>query len=129
MKIEHAAYQVADPARAAEWYVAHLGMTVKRAQRESPFMHFLADSAGAVMIEFYNNPAMAVPDYRRVDPILMHLAFHTDDVAGARARLLKAGATAEGDMTTSPAGDDLAMLRDPWGFPVQLVRRKVPMLA
>ncbi len=98
MKIEHAAYQVADPTGVAAWYVAHLGMTVKRSQRESPFMHFLADSAGAVMIEFYNNPAVAVPDYRAVNPVLMHVAFRTDDVAGVRARLLAAGASAEGEV-------------------------------
>jgi len=41
--------------------------------------------------------------------------------------LLQAGATTEGEVTTTPFGDDLAMLRDPWGFAVQLVKRAVPM--
>jgi hypothetical protein len=31
-------------------------------------------------------------------------------------------------VTWSDGGDDLAMLRDPWGFPVQLVRRAKPMI-
>jgi hypothetical protein len=41
---------------------------------------------------------------------------------------LAAGATAEGEVTTTDAGDHLAMLRDPWGFPVQLVYRRDPMI-
>ena len=58
----------------------------------------------------------------------IHLAFKTDDVSGTRARLLAAGATPEGEVTVSPTGDELAMLRDPWGLPLQFLKRKVPMI-
>jgi glyoxylase I family protein len=128
MKIEHTAYQVADPASVAQWYVEHLGMTVKRSQKEPPFMHFVADDGNAVMLEFYNSPAVAVPDYRELHPLVFHLAFATDDVAATRARLLAAGATSEGDVSVSPVGDELAMLRDPWGLPLQLLKRRVRMI-
>lgn len=128
MKIEHAAYQVAEPVAIAQWYVAHLGMTIKRAQSASPFGHFLADSGDHVMVELYCNPVVPVPDYHAVDPLVAHLAFAADDVAATRQRLIEAGATPVGDVATSPAGDDLAMLRDPWGFAVQLVRRASPMI-
>jgi catechol 2,3-dioxygenase-like lactoylglutathione lyase family enzyme len=128
MKIEHTAYQVADPVRVARWYVQHLGMTVKRAQAEPPFVHFLADDGDAVMLEFYNNPKAEVPDYRELHPIVFHLAFKTDDVAATRTRLLSAGATEEGDISVTPAGDEIAMLRDPWGLPLQLLRRRVSMI-
>ena len=50
VKIEHTAYQVEDPVALARWYVAHLGMTVKRSQHTSPFGHFLADSAGLLQL-------------------------------------------------------------------------------
>jgi glyoxylase I family protein len=128
MKIEHTAYQVGDPVMVAQWYVQHLGMRIKRSQAESPFMHFLADDGDAVMLEFYNNPAVAVPDYRELSPVVFHLAFKTDDVAATRARLLAAGATPEGDVTTTPVGDRMAMLRDPWGLPLQLLTRRDPMI-
>jgi glyoxylase I family protein len=128
MKIEHTAYQVADPVRVARWYVEHLGMTVKRSQAEPPFMHFVADEGDAVMLEFYNNPAVAVPNYRELHPFVFHLAFMTNDVAGTRARLVAAGATTEGEVSVSPGGDELAMLRDPWGLPLQLVKRRVRMI-
>lgn len=128
MKIEHTAYQVADPVSLARWYVTHLGMTVKRAQTAPPFGHFLADDGDAVMLEFYAYPRLAVPDYRAMDPLVLHLAFSADDVAATRARLIAAGATPEGDVQQTEAGDVLAMLRDPWGLPVQLVRRRAPMI-
>ena len=128
MKIEHTAYQVEDPVALARWYVEHLGMTVKRAQTASPFGHFLADDGDAVMLEFYANPKVAVPDYRRMDPLVLHIAFSADDVAAARARLMVAGATPVGDVQQTDAGDVVAMLRDPWGLAVQLVRRRTAMI-
>jgi glyoxylase I family protein len=128
MKIEHTAYQVADPVSVARWYVTHLGMTVKRSQPDRPFMHFLADEGNTVMLEFYNNAAVEVPDYRELHPVVFHLAFTTHDVPGTRGRLLAAGATPEGEVTTTAAGDEMAMLRDPWGLPLQLIRRREPMI-
>lgn len=128
MKIEHVAFQIADPPAAARWYAEHLGLVVRRAEPASPFGHFLADAAGAVMLEFYNNPKAPVPDYRAIDPVALHVAFAADDVRSTRARLLAAGAQAEGDVAVNDGGDELAMLRDPWGLPIQLVRRRAPMI-
>ncbi len=128
MKIEHTAYQVSDPEALAKWYVAHLGLTVKRSQSASPFGYFLADDGDAVMLEFYNNPKARVPDYRAIDPLVLHIAFRTDDVAATRTRLMDAGATPEGDVATNDTGDTVAMLRDPWGISVQLVKRVSPMI-
>jgi glyoxylase I family protein len=128
MTIEHVAFQVEDPPAVAAWYVAHLGLTVKRQQHERPFGCFLADDGDAVMLEFYNHPAAAVPDYRGLDPLVLHVAFTAPDVAATHARLLAAGATAVGDVTITPAGDTVAMLRDPWGLAVQLVQRADPMI-
>jgi catechol 2,3-dioxygenase-like lactoylglutathione lyase family enzyme len=128
MKIEHAAYQVEDPAAMAQWYVAHLGLTLVRAQDAPPFGQFLADDGGAVMLELYRHPLLSVPDYRSMDPLTLHIAFVADDVAAVRTRLIAAGATPEGESATNAGGDHLAMLRDPWGLAIQFVRRKVAMI-
>jgi len=128
VKIEHTAYQVADPVSLAAWYVTHLGLRIKRSQQTPPFGYFLADDGDTVMLEFYRQDAMPVPDYRAMDPLLLHLAFLADDVAGTRARLMAAGATPEGDAFTNAAGDEVAMLRDPWGLAIQLIRRADPMI-
>ena len=128
MKIEHVAFQVADPAAFAVWYAEHLGLAVKRAQTAPPFGHFLADDGGAVMIEVYRNASTQVPDYRSMHTLQLHVAFWAEDVSATRARLLAAGATAEGEIVRNENGDTVAMLRDPWGLPVQLVQRASPMI-
>ncbi|HID78832.1 MAG TPA: VOC family protein [Planctomycetaceae bacterium] len=128
MEIEHVGYIVHEPPAVARWYVQHLGFSVKRRVTGPPYTHFLADGSGRVMIEIYNNPAASVPDYRAMDPLVLHLAFSVEDVEAARTRLLEAGATSAGPVTTTPDGDRLAMLRDPWGMPIQLVRRAEPMV-
>lgn len=128
MKIEHTAYQVDDPVALSRWYVDHLGLTIKRAQSVAPFGYFLADDGGTVMLEFYRQAHLPVPDYRSMDPLLLHLAFLARDVKAERARLIAAGATPEGDVIRNDAGDEVAMLRDPWGLAVQLIKRADPMI-
>ena len=128
MKIEHIAWQVDQPAAMTDWYCQHLGFTQKRAS-DDPFpVRFLADGSGQVMIEVYNNPSLTTPDYASTNPLLMHLALSCDDMSSTIARLLEAGATLASEASTTPAGDVLAMLRDPWGLPVQLCQRKNPMV-
>lgn len=128
VKIEHVAFQVADPRAVARWYCEHLGTTIKRAQSVPPYGHFLADSAGTVMLEFYSHASVPVPDYRAMNPMLLHVAFSARDIDAERARLIAAGAMPEGEAQTNPDGDRLAMLRDPWGLAIQLASRAAPMV-
>jgi uncharacterized glyoxalase superfamily protein PhnB len=80
------------------------------------------------MVEIYNHPRLKTPDYRAMDSLMLHVAFCSEDPAADRDRLVSAGATVEEDLSSNPAGDALVMLRDPWGFAIQLVRRGTPML-
>ncbi len=127
MKVEHIAWTVADPQALAAWYCRHLGMRILRKSEGPAHTHLLADKAGRVVLELYHNPKVHPPDYRTMDPLLIHLAFEVDDVAADRARLLANGATAVGDIDQPSSGDCIAMLRDPWGFPIQLVNRAHPL--
>ncbi len=127
MKLEHFALNVADPPAMAAWYQAHLGLTVVRKLDAAPFTHFLADDSGAIMLEFYNNPPDQVPPYARMNPLLLHVAFVSNDPEADLARLTAAGATFADDVH-SPDGSRLIMLRDPWGLALQLCRRAKPML-
>lgn len=128
MRLEHVAIDVHDPVAMAAWYVENLGMTVVRSEHVSPFAHFLADGTGQSVIEIYNNPATTVPDYSTVHPLQQHFAFNVDDMEQTHAALVAAGATAAGPINTTPAGDQLAFLRDPWDVTIQLVKRNVPLL-
>jgi len=127
MRIEHVAFNISDPTAAADWYTKHLGMRVVRSFGPPNHAYFIADSSGQTMIEIYCNPKAVVPYYGALDPLVMHLAFVVDDVRSTSDRLLKAGAIAVGRITIADNGDHFAMLRDPWGFPIQLVKRAVPM--
>jgi uncharacterized glyoxalase superfamily protein PhnB len=69
-----------------------------------------------------------VPDFKAMNPMSFHIAFFVDDVPAARDRLIKSGATPQGDVNTNDDGDQLAMVRDPWGLPVQLVKRTKAMI-
>ena len=127
LRLEHVAFNVSDPAAAAAWYVAHLGMRVARKVEVAPFMHFLADASNSMLIELYANPVAAVPDYPAKHPIELHIAFATGDPDGDRAALVAAGATFV-DESTLADGSRLVMLRDPWGLALQLCQRVSPIL-
>jgi glyoxylase I family protein len=128
VNIEHIAFNVADPTAMADWYTRRLGMRVVRKPPGATQAHFIADAAGRVVLELYRNPNAPIPDYAAMDPMTLHVAFAVDDVNAERGRLLAAGASAVGDVTTADNGDVLAMLRDPWGLCVQLVKRARPLL-
>ena len=128
MKIEHLAFNVSDPVRMARWYVEHLGLKVKRRTMESPWAHFLADDSGTVMLELYGNTDAPRLDFPSVQPPALHLALLSIDLVADVRRLTSAGATIVADVHMLPTGDTFAMLRDPWGLPLQLVKRHSPMI-
>tara|TARA_B100000029_G_C17238840_1_gene838257 strand:- start:101 stop:487 length:387 start_codon:yes stop_codon:yes gene_type:complete len=128
MKFEHFAANVEDPPAVAAWYAEHLQMKIVRHVGEPTHMHFLADVTGRVVMELYNNPPDLVPDYAAQDPQVLHIAFAVEDMDDAISRLQTAGATKVGGPGRTPLGDLLAMLRDPWGFAIQLTQRAEPMV-
>ncbi len=122
MKIEHIAFNVAEPQALVSWYCEHLGMTIARSLGDAAQTHFLADSSGEMMVEIYNNPPDDVPDYHRMHPLQLHLAFVSTDPQGDLKRLEAAGATLVDDLHL-PDGSNLVMMKDPWGFSLQLCCR------
>lgn len=126
MHFEHAAFNVPDPQAMAQWYVKHCGLRIIVATDEEPYMHFVADATGRIIFELYANPKAPIPDYASQHPLVLHLAFAVEDIGATKSALLNAGATEFSD-ETQPNGNRLVMLRDPWGIPLQLVSRKMPL--
>jgi glyoxylase I family protein len=122
MKLEHFAINVPEPAAIAQWFVDALGMRIVTAQKESPYIHFIADEHGS-MIELYNNPNAPMPDYSQIDPFNFHIAFWSTNIEEDAKKLIAAGATQIGGFTSSMPGTTLAFFRNPWQIPVQLVQR------
>ena len=117
MKIEHLALNVADP----------VSMAVAFKLERAPYTHFLADSSGTVMIEIYNNPADQVPPYAEMNPLLLHIAFVSENPEADKKTLVAAGASIVEELHLED-GSELVMLRDPWGLALQLCKRGKPML-
>lgn len=128
MDIEHLGLNVPDPVAMAAWYVEHLGLRIVAGTDAPVPGRFLADSSGHGMLEVYRNPAADVPDYPSVDPLVLHVAFASTDVAGDYARLLAAGAAPGTEPYSTEGGDQLAIVRDPWGVPIQLACRRTPLI-
>jgi len=128
IRLEHVAINVEDPAAMANWYCENLDMKVIRKGEPPVNMRFISDAGRNMMLEIYHNPPDAVPDYRSMDPLSLHIAFMVDDVKAICDKLLAAGATVASDVNITESGDEIAMLRDPWGVPIQFVKRAEPML-
>ena len=126
MVFEHVALNVPDSRAMAAWYTTHCGLQVVHAGETPPYVRFVADSTGRVIMELYTNPKASVPDYAAQHPLVLHVAFAVSDIEATKARLLQAGATLFSDETL-PDGSRLVMLRDPWGIPLQLVKRNKPL--
>jgi len=127
MKFEHFAINVTHPVEMCQWYEKHLGLKAVKKGEESPFMTFLADESGDIMLEIYNNPKADILPFADMHPLMVHLAFVSEDPAKDKERLLSAGAAEVSDDLLSD-GSHLVMLRDPWGLAIQLCKRAVPML-
>ncbi|MBD3386891.1 VOC family protein [candidate division KSB1 bacterium] len=128
LAMEHIGLNVPEPLEMAEWYVKQLKMQIVRKQ-DTNLMHFLADADGRVVMEIFHNAAAPLPDYRQKSPLEFHLAFQADNLETLKDNLLTAKAMLVEDINTTPAGDTMMMLRDPWGVPIQFVKRSIPLKA
>lgn len=127
MKFEHFALNVPDAIATSLWYEKHLGLTVVKKMSESPFMTFLADDSGTIMLEIYTNPKGETLDFNAFHPLAVHLALVSENPTEDMNRLIEAGSTLFSD-DILPDGSHLIMLRDPWGVSLQLCRRAKSML-
>lgn len=134
MKIEHVAFHVDDPVAVARWWVKALGFKVTFSGPKPGDCRFIVDKTGLVAIELYKvfdekGREKKAPNYFRRSASAMHFAFVSEDVEKDSKRLIKKGATY--DKKAKPIFNDdmqMIMLRDPFGFAFQLIKRKKSVL-
>lgn len=125
LSVEHVALCVSDPRGMSDWWVKNLGCAVT--MKRSGGSCFLADCDGRVAFEVYGpSEEMAAPNYADMDVMQLHFGFATADVDETIRRLTAAGATLV--IKESVPGLEGAILRDPFGIPIQVVRRDVSVL-
>lgn len=127
MKIEHFAFNVEDPRAMADWYIKNLEMKIIRQMKEAPYLTFLMDETGTGVIEVYRDPEDQVPDYRNMDPLLIHIAFISLNAEKEKKCLIDAGASLVAEKKLED-GSHMVMLRDPWGFCIQIWQRTKPLI-
>ena len=76
------------------------------------------------MIELYYNPAAEILDYANQEPLMVHLAFVSENPEEEKERLQKAGAVLVSDDTLDD-GTRLLMMRDPWGQPFNFAKGQI----
>lgn len=122
MVFEHFALNVYNIEEIVKWYTRNLGLKIVSEQKESPFMTFLADSSGRVIMELYYRPDEHITNFKIQHPLTFHVAFVSENAEQDKARLLEQGALFVEEVKKED-GSLLAMLRDPWGMPLQLCQR------
>jgi catechol-2,3-dioxygenase len=125
MVFEHIALNVTNVKDIKDWYVANVGLKVVFEQTKAPFMTFLKDSTGRVILELYHRPDEEITDFKTKHPLTFHMAFVSKNANMDKKRLLEQGASFAEEITKED-GSHLVMLRDPWGMPLQLCQRTKP---
>lgn len=126
--IQHIGFNVNNPIEITNWYIQNLDMKLIRTGKAPQYVTFIADSGSNMEIEFYNKEKVDKIDFQKIDVMSFHFAFLTDSINLIESKLIAAGAKLIDKTTETPAGDKVAMLRDPWGMPLQLVQRSIPMI-
>ncbi len=127
-RIEHMGFNVSDPVAVASWYQKNLGMKLIRKGKAPLFVTFISDPGNNMMMEFYNKQKFPKLDFSKINYMSYHLAFMVDSISIIEKKMINAGATLAEEISRTPTGDKVLMLRDPWGMPLQLVERAEPML-
>ena len=125
MVFEHIALNVKNVEDIKDWYVANVGLKVVSEQSQAPFMTFLEDSTGRVILELYHRPEEEITNFKTKHPLSFHMAFVSQNAEKDKTRLLDKGASFVEEITKED-GSHLVMLRDPWGMPLQLCHRTKP---
>ncbi len=127
MTFEHFALNVPKPVEMGQWYIDNCEMKLVKSKEEYPFTRFLADKSGQVVLEIYSNTSARIPEYSKQHPLEFHFALKVENPVKIKEKLIEAGAKVEEEIKLDD-GSHLIMLRDPFGIPLQLVKRGKPLV-
>jgi catechol-2,3-dioxygenase len=123
VRFEHIAINVEDPKAVADWYVKYVDLKIIS---ESKKMIFVGDSDHHCMFELYKKTDVK-GSYSDLSHDASHVAFTTDNAAQLSSKMVEGGARLIHQFT-SPAGDTVINMTDPWGNNLQVIQRVKPKL-
>lgn len=123
-RIEHVGIIVSEPLAMAQWYCDVLGFTI-RLKGETPgkTVAFVTDAPGTTMLELCESPGVESLSGRTNHQLQLHLALESDDPHADADALAAKGAEVIEKNEFPDGGGFMAMVRDPWGHCIQLVKR------
>lgn len=125
MKIEHIGICVDAPISMGKWYRDNLGFEIIRSVGDDvDGVSFLADSEGKTILEFGKLPETPPLNGRSLMPLQLHIAVECENPGAEAERLVKAGAELIGESPRNTHKGEKILIRDPWGYTIQLVNRK-----
>ncbi len=128
LRIEHLEFNVPDTRAKAKWYADKLHMEIVRRGGAPTYNIFVSDPGHNVMMELNQNKDYPMFDFWKISHMAFHFAFEAEDLQAVKKEMIAAGAQLVDDITMTPGGDQVMMMRDPWGEPIQFVHRAHPML-
>jgi hypothetical protein len=110
------------------WYRDHLGFRILRsAGDDTEGVSFIVDSAGRTVLELGNLPEVASLDPRSLSPLQIHIAIECQDPTAKAQQLVGAGAEFIGESPRNAYPGEKVLVRDPWGFVIQLLNRETKL--
>jgi len=129
MNIEHIGMCVEAPVSMGVWYRDNLGFAIIRsAGNDQDGVTFLADSAGSTVLELGRLPEGPPLDARGLQPLQLHIAVACENPSVEAARLVGVGAKLVGESPRNSQPGEKILVRDPWGYTIQLVNRQERLL-
>ncbi|MFQ3613815.1 MAG: VOC family protein [Cyanobacteriota bacterium] len=125
-RVDHVAIGVADLDERIQFFTEQMGMHLKRRGTHNATggrIAFLADAAGfkLELIETPDPAPQGLEGHRQTG--LMHIAFRVDDIPAEHDRLCQEGLMPlRGPLHLKAAKADTALLKDPAGMEIQIIR-------
>jgi catechol 2,3-dioxygenase-like lactoylglutathione lyase family enzyme len=123
-QIEHIGFSVRSPIEMAQWYERVLGFRIAFSAHDAKkAVAFVEDSSGHSVLELGQLPGIEPLCDVSTHPLQFHIALASDDPQQDADYLVRNGASFIEECTIKRPGEQLLLLKDPWGNSIQLARR------
>ncbi len=130
MNIEHIGICVTAPISMGKWYRDNLGFRIIRsAGDDTDGVSFVIDGESNTILELGKLPEGPPLDGRSLLPLQLHIAIECEDPTTEAERLIDVGAELVGESPRNKYKGEKILIRDPWGYTIQLVNRENKLLA
>lgn len=128
MGIEHIGLSVSAPIDMSNWYCAIFGFRVVRQEgTNDDGVSFIIDDNEETILELYKLPEVPALPVNTFIPIQFHIAIDCEKPFETANILVDKGATFVGEAPRNEYKGEKYLIRDPWGFVIQLVNRKTKL--